>query len=105
MEVMNVRPAHPESYERLCHDSGVRAFFLALRNPRRDEVTDELMEPRLERAIGVIYRPETERASHYFLAKLPAQFDHYIWFDQTEAVHPLGLVETHGLPETYPFGL
>ncbi len=105
LEVKRVRPAHPESYERLCHDSGVAAFALALRHPRRDAVRAELAPPRLERAIGVIYRPETELASHYFQAVLPEQFDEYLWFDGTRAVTPLGQVETHGMPETYPFGL
>jgi protein-L-isoaspartate(D-aspartate) O-methyltransferase len=105
MEVKRVRPAHPESYERVCHDAEVAAFTLALRAPRRDAVRQELLPPRLERAIGVIYRPETELASHYFQAVLPEQFDEYVWFDETRAVTPLGQVETHGMPDTYPFGL
>ena len=105
MEVKHVRPAHPESYERLCHDAGVAAFLLHLRHPRRAAVREELGAPRLERAIGVIYRPETELASHYFQAVLPHQFDEWIWFDETRAVTPLGRAETHGVPETYPFGL
>ena len=105
MEVKRVRPAHAESYERVCHESGVPAFALALRAPRRDAVREELAPPRLERAIGVIYRPETELASHYFQAVLPEQFDEYVWFDDTRAVTPLGQIETHGMPDTYPFGL
>ncbi|HEY2388908.1 MAG TPA: protein-L-isoaspartate(D-aspartate) O-methyltransferase [Candidatus Binatia bacterium] len=105
MEVKRVRPAHAESYERLCHDSGVAAFLLALRKPRRAEVRGELTAPRLERAIGVIYRPDTELASHYFQAVLPAQFDEYVWFDETRAVTPLATARPHGAPETYPFGL
>lgn len=105
MEVKSVRPAHAESYERICHDAGVPAFALALRHPRRDAVREELGVPRLERAIGVIYRPETELASHYFQAILPEQFDEYLWFDETRAVTPLGHVEAHGMPDTYPFGL
>ena len=105
MEIKAVRPAHLESYERLCHDSEVPAFFLALREPARDEVRDELQSPRLERAIGVIYRPETELQSHYFQAVLPWQFDEYVWFDETRAVTPLGGEELAGVPETYPFGL
>ena len=63
------------------------------------------MRPRLERAIGVIYRPESERASHYFEAVLPRQFDEYVWFDETNAVTPLGAEHVAGLPETYPFGV
>ena len=90
MERMRVRPSRSDSYERLCHDAGIPAFLLHLRDPIRRELRDELAEPRLERAIGVIYRPETELASHYFQAVLPAQFDEYIWFDETDAVEPLG---------------
>lgn len=107
MEKKAVRPAHPESYERLCHDSGVPAFTLHLQNPRRRDVVDELSSSRLERAIGVIYRPETELSSHYFYASLPLQFDEYVWFDETRAVEPLPLTgrPSPDLPETYPFGL
>jgi erythromycin esterase-like protein len=105
MEVKRVRPALPESYESLCHDSEVPAFFLHLRDPARPAVREELMEPRLERAIGVIYRPETELQSHYFQAILPAQFDEYAWIDETSAVTPLGPEHLAGVPETYPFGL
>jgi protein-L-isoaspartate(D-aspartate) O-methyltransferase len=105
MEVMAVRPAHADSYERLCHESGVPAFLLGLAEPARAEVREELLSPRLERAIGVVYRPETEMASHYFGASLPQQFDEYVWFDRTEAVTPLLGPATPGLPETYPFGL
>lgn len=106
MEVKSVRPAHADSYERLCHDAGHGAFLLALREPRRVDLRPELNGARLERAIGVIYRPETEMASHYFQAVLPAQFDEYVWFDETRAVTPLGrVVLSPGVPETYPFGL
>jgi protein-L-isoaspartate(D-aspartate) O-methyltransferase len=105
MEVKHVRPAHPGSYEWLCHEAAVDAFLLALRHPRRAEVREELTPGRLERAIGVVYRPETELASHYFQAVLPVQFDEYVWFDETRAVTPLGGAEVHGVPETYPFGL
>jgi protein-L-isoaspartate(D-aspartate) O-methyltransferase len=105
MEVKSVRPAHRDSYERLCHDTGIPAFTLALRHPRRPEVREELLAPRLERAIGVIYRPESEMQSHYFQASLPRQFDEYVWFDETHAVTPLGMLVTAGVPETWPFGL
>jgi protein-L-isoaspartate(D-aspartate) O-methyltransferase len=105
MEVMAVRPAHADSYERVCHESGVPAFLLGLAEPARVEVREELLPPRLERAIGVVYRPETEMASHYFGASLPRQFDEYVWFDRTEAVTPLLGPAAPGLPETYPFGL
>ncbi|HEU4581400.1 MAG TPA: protein-L-isoaspartate(D-aspartate) O-methyltransferase [Polyangiaceae bacterium] len=86
---MRVRPAHADSYERVFHQTGVPAFHLPLRQPRRQELRPELEEPRLERAIGVIYRPETELESHYFYASLPQQFDEFIWFDETRAVEPL----------------
>jgi protein-L-isoaspartate(D-aspartate) O-methyltransferase len=105
MEVKRVRPSNERSYEWVCHASGVHAFTLALRHPRRDELRTELTEPRLERAIGVIYRPETELASHYFHAVLPHQFDEYVWFDESHAVGPLEVRELHAVPDTYPFGL
>ena len=105
MDVMAVRPSHGASYERVCHDSGLPAFLLHLRDPAREAVRAELMPARLERAIGVIYRPETELESHYFQAVLPSQFDEYVWFDETHAVEPLGAARTRGLPDTYPFGL
>lgn len=89
MQVKKVRPSHPSSYERLFHDSGVPAFLLPLLHPLRQAVRDELAAPRLERAIGVIYRPETELQSHYFQAALPWQFDAYVWFDETNAVSAL----------------
>ncbi|HEY9317014.1 MAG TPA: erythromycin esterase family protein [Achromobacter sp.] len=64
-----------------------------------------LETPRLERFIGVIYRPETERQSHYAKASLPQQFDAYLWMDQTHAVEPLPGPQGAGTPETWPFGL
>jgi len=107
MQRMRVRPAHAESYERVFHESGLPAFTLHLRDPRRRDLRDELLPPRLERAIGVVYRPETERASHYFHATLPHQFDEFVWFDETRAVEPLEVERraSADLPETYPFGL
>jgi protein-L-isoaspartate(D-aspartate) O-methyltransferase len=96
-------PSRDGSYERLCHDTGVPAFRLPLRG--RPELREKLTEPRLERAIGVIYRPETELMSHYFHASLPAQFDEYIWFDTTDAVRPLEAAKVADMPETYPFGV
>jgi protein-L-isoaspartate(D-aspartate) O-methyltransferase len=106
MEIKPLRPAHPESYEAICRQSGVPGFILQLRDPARDEVFDELEEPRLERAVGVIYRPETELQSHYFHASLPHQFDAYVWFDETRAVEALRPARaTLGIPDTYPFGV
>ena len=105
MEQKTVRPSHAESYERICHDTRVGAFALPLRHPIDDEVPQALAQPRLERAIGVIYRPETELQSHYFQASLPRQFDEYFWFDGTTAVKPLPTKASSGMPETFPFGL
>jgi protein-L-isoaspartate(D-aspartate) O-methyltransferase len=103
MRIKEVRPSHPDSYERQCHEAGVPSFLLPLR--KEDEVQRQLLVPRLERAIGVIYRPQTEMASHYFQAVLPRQFDEYCWFDRTSAVRPLETTRLKGMPETYPFGL
>jgi len=105
MEIKVVRPGLPDSYERLCHEADVARFLLSLRSPMAASLGQDLAKPRLERAIGVIYRPETELQSHYFQARLPRQFDEYIWFDQTSAVTPLKTEELEGLPDTYPFGL
>jgi protein-L-isoaspartate(D-aspartate) O-methyltransferase len=105
MEIMTVLPSHRRSYEKLCHETGEARFFLPLRRSLPEALNSELMKPRLERAIGVIYRPETELASHYFQAILPRQFDEYIWFDETTAVTPFVTGDLAGLPDTYPFGL
>ena len=89
MEVMQVRASRSDSYERLFHDAGVARGLLEF---RRDEaLRRRLLEPRLERFIGVIYRPDTELQSHYAEASLPQQFDGFIWFDATHAVTAHGL--------------
>jgi erythromycin esterase-like protein len=106
MKVKQVRPSLPESHERMSHDSGVERFLLDLREGEADaRLIGDLREPRLERFIGVIYRPETERWSHYSEAILPKQFDAWVWFDETEAVTPLPGEQRPGEEETYPFGL
>lgn len=105
MEIKNIQPAMRGSYEELFHDVGLPGFFLPLRHLRSSSLKDALSKPRIERAIGVIYRPETELASHYFQAVLPEQFDEYIWIDTTRAVQPFDTDELEGLPDTYPFGL
>ena len=105
MDVMDVRPSLAGSYERLCHDSGVPRFLLDLRNGVNEAVAEALAEPRLERFIGVIYRPQTERWSHYAEATLPKQYDAWVWFDETGAVTPLPGEQLPGEDETYPFGL
>lgn len=101
-----VRPGLPGSYEALFHRTGVPRFLLVLGN--LGEATAALHEPRLERAIGVIYRPETERWSHYLTVRLADQLDAVIHVDQTRALEPLertSLWERGELPETYPTGL
>jgi protein-L-isoaspartate(D-aspartate) O-methyltransferase len=105
MELKRVRPSHADSYERLCHDAGPAAFLLPVRGSAADgRLRDELLTPRLERAIGVIYRPETELLSHYFEAVLPKQFDEWIWFDETTAVRPLaGAGTAPDIGEGHPF--
>lgn len=105
-ERKRVRPALPDSYEALFHDTGVSNFLLTLRN--NDTLVKGLRGPRLERAIGVIYLPQTERLSHYFYARLPEQFDAVIHFDETHAVEPLDRTsqwEAGEVPETYPTAL
>ncbi|OIR17569.1 erythromycin esterase [mine drainage metagenome] len=105
-----VRPALPGSYESLLHDVEIPAYLLKFdgHDPSNQDLVTELLTPRLERAIGVVYRPETERLSHYFLASLPEQFDAVIHIDETQAVEPLDLTEHWQVdeePETYPFGI
>jgi protein-L-isoaspartate(D-aspartate) O-methyltransferase len=105
MERMRVRPAHDDSYERVCHEAGYPAFLLPLREPRRAALREELLEPRLERAIGGIYRPESELCSHYFYASLPQQFDEYVWFDESSALEALPLPdEDEGAAAAHPLG-
>jgi hypothetical protein len=95
-----VRPALPGSYEALFHDVEMPRFLLDL--ARRRGGAGALREPRLERAIGVIYRPETERQSHYFHARLPDQFDAVLHFDETRAVEPLEqLLRSAGVNEEH----
>jgi erythromycin esterase-like protein len=110
MKVKPVNPSLPESHERKSHETGVPRFLLDLREGEADaRLRAELMEPRLERFIGVIYRPDTERWSHYSEAILPRQFDAWVWFDETKAVTPLPGEQRPGEhvreEETYPFGL
>jgi protein-L-isoaspartate(D-aspartate) O-methyltransferase len=104
MEIKRVRPSHRDSYERLCHEAGVPRFLLDL--GRDEALRRRLLEPRLERFIGVIYRPDTELTSHYAEASLPRQFDAFVWLDETKALTPLGPQHARpGAPDTYPFGL
>jgi erythromycin esterase-like protein len=105
-ERRHVRPGLRGSYEELFHAVEMPRFWLDL--SQRNEATKRLRERRLERAIGVIYRPETERWSHYFEACLPEQFDAFIHLDETRALEPLERTsewQQGELPETYPEGL
>ena len=100
-----MRPALDGSYEDLFHEAAASRFFLRLGD---EPVRTALMKPHLERAIGVIYKPETERGSHYFYAALPAQFDGVIHFDHTTGLRPLEVTaEWSGpeVPETFPTGV
>jgi erythromycin esterase-like protein len=102
-ERKNVRPALEGSYEHLCHQTALPRFWIDLRGAGQIGV---LQQRRIERAIGVIYRPESERLSHYFNARLPEQFDAIIHIDETRALEPLertSLRDEGELPETYPF--
>ena len=103
-----MRPGLPGSYEELFHrvSAGPElrpAFLVDLR--ARDGAVEGLRRPRLQRAIGVVYRPETERWSHYFQTRLPNQFDALLHLDRTRALEPLepGEAWERGeAPETYP---
>jgi erythromycin esterase-like protein/predicted phosphoribosyltransferase len=102
----NVRPSLAGSYERLFHETAIPRFVLPLRTDL--ELASALRAPRLERAIGVIYAPETERRSHYFHARLADQFDYLLHFDETRAVEPLERESGWAvgeLAETFPSGL
>jgi len=108
LERKRVRPALPGSYEALFHQVGLSNFLLP--SPNDSQAANALRGPRLERAIGVIYLPRTERVSHYFHARLPEQFDAVLHFDETRAVEPLDRTtqwevgETE-IPETYPWAV
>ena len=104
-QLKTILPGIKNSYELLFHQTGLPRFFLNLRNSETKEL---LARPRLERAIGVIYRPETERVSHYFDAYISEQFDGVIHFDETRAVEPLDRVSgwsSDDAPVTFPEGL
>lgn len=106
MQVKQVLPSRPDSWEQLFLRAGHRASLTEWRSEAQREVRQALMQPRLERAIGVIYRPLTERQSHYFRAILAEQFDALLWFEQTRAVTPIGPRDANAaaMPDTYPFG-
>lgn len=103
MEVKTVLPAREDSFEHLFRRTGHARALFDWRN--RPDLRALLAEPRLERAIGVVYRPDTELLSHYFRAVLGDQFDALVWFETSRAVTPLGGEHAAGRAETYPFGL
>jgi erythromycin esterase-like protein len=105
MRVKKVLPARQDSYERLFRDTGLARSLTDWRPHTRGELRAALSDPRLERAIGVVYRPDTELLSHYFRAVLAEQFDAFVWFEDTHAVTLLGREHATAMPETYPFGL
>ena len=103
-ERKRVRPALADSYEAMFHETEIARFLLNL----REDDHQGLRERKLERAIGVIYRPETERQSHYFWARLADQFDAVLHFDETRAVEPLERTaewDAGEVPETFPFAV
>jgi erythromycin esterase-like protein len=101
--VKTVLPSRPDSWERVFLDAGRARSLIHWRTD--PELADDLSACRLERAIGVIYRPETERQSHYFDAHLSRQFDALVWFEETSAVVPLPGAPAEGAPDIYPFGV
>ncbi len=104
-ERKRVRPALPGSYESLFHQTDIPRFLLSC---DAADVRDTLKTPRLERAIGVIYRPRSERQSHYFPARLSDQFDVVLHIDETRALEPLERTagwDRGEAPETFPFGV
>lgn len=106
-EQKRIVPALSDSFEALFHATSVPAFLVI---PKENEFLHSLLnQERLERAIGVIYLPQSERVSHYFHAKLGEQFDAVIHIDQTRALQPLEITpecERGGeVPETYPWAV
>lgn len=105
MQVMDVRPSREDSVEHLFHRAGVKRGLLPLRDGNA-MLCQRLRAERLQRFIGVVYRPQTERWSHYADASLAQQFDAWVWFERTRAVEPLPAPETDsGAAETWPFGV
>jgi erythromycin esterase-like protein len=105
VKIKPVNPSRPDSYERVFRQTAIPRSLTDLRGGRDNSVREALSSRRLERAIGVVYRPDTEFYSHYFETILPEQFDCYVWFEETNAVRPLSSGHPRGVPETYPFGV
>jgi erythromycin esterase-like protein len=105
MQVKTVVPARDDSWEGAFRRTGLARSLTDWRDSKDRALKEALSQTLLERAIGVIYRPETERSSHYFEAVLADQFDAFVWFEESRAVTPLGRERPHGAPEMWPFGL
>ncbi|MGN6321723.1 MAG: erythromycin esterase family protein, partial [Dyella sp.] len=105
MEIKRIRPSHEDSYEAWMHASGKPRFLLDLRAKAHPLLHKQLLKHRLERYIGVIYRPESELHSHYLEASLPQQYDAFLWFDETLPVTPLQSEQGSGSADTFPSGL
>ncbi len=105
VEIKTIRPPLAGSYENLCQSVEHERFLWDFTKPQTEAFNRLIARPRLERYIGVIYRPETERASHYSYAELSAQYDAFVWFDRTNALTPLSAPHAAAEDETYPFGL
>lgn len=105
MRVMQVRPARAHSWEEAFRRTGLARSLTDWRGGKRRDLAAVLSQTLLERAVGVVYRPQSELLSHYFEAVLADQFDAYVWFEETRAITPLGAERPHGAPETWPFGL
>ncbi len=107
MEIKRVNPARDDSFEGRCHNTGIPAFLADFGEDQRRDIRDTLAQPLLERAIGVVYRPESELMSHYFEAELARQFDAFVWIEETRAVTVPADARQHGAHprETFPFGV
>ncbi|WP_233809132.1 protein-L-isoaspartate(D-aspartate) O-methyltransferase [Paraburkholderia sp. HP33-1] len=107
MEVKSVLPSLEGSVEFSMHGTGLARFLLDLRPGVHDAARERLRVPLLERFIGVIYRPETDRDCHYAQASLAGQFDAFVWFDRTSAVTalPVSADEKDSTAQTFPFGV
>jgi erythromycin esterase-like protein len=105
MEIKQVRPARDDSWEAAFRRTGHARSLTDWREAKASILKPALSQALLERAIGVVYRPQSELTSHYFEAVLVDQFDAFVWIEETRAVTPLGPERPHGAPETWPFGL
>lgn len=105
METKDIRPPRADSYEALCHNVDLERFLWDFKKQHDPRFLSLVNQQRLQRYIGVIYRSETERASHYSYANLSDQYDAFVWFDTTRAVTALPTLTNTTEDETYPFGL